>query len=58
MESVKEIEYYDAGKTEIKLERWKLDGKLHREDGPAYIRYHENGKIELEYYYIKRDDSS
>ena len=23
-------------------ERWILDGKLHREDGPAYIRYEDN----------------
>jgi antitoxin component YwqK of YwqJK toxin-antitoxin module len=34
-------------------EEWlDKDGEFHREDGPAYIRYNENGNIDLEDYYL------
>ena len=32
-------------------EEWEIDGVLHREDGPAYIRY-ENGVIVREEWYL------
>jgi hypothetical protein len=31
------------------------DGKLHREDGPAYIKYDENGIIKDERYYLNNE---
>ena len=30
-----------------------INGKYHREDGPAYIGYHEDGSIKCESYYIE-----
>jgi len=43
--------YYTNGN--IKYEYHYLNAKLHREDGPAYIRYDKNGNILCESYYIK-----
>jgi hypothetical protein len=44
----------------IKEEWFDKNSDYHREDGPAYIRYNENGNIDLEYYlnekyYSKKD---
>ena len=42
--------YYENG--QIKEERWYDDnGDLHREDGPAYLKWHENGKQESIVYF-------
>lgn len=49
---IKTTEYYDDAQTKIKLEKWQLNDKLHREDGPAYIKYYEDGTTEAEIYYI------
>ena len=46
------IYYYDKEETKQWYEYWKLNNKLHREDGPAYIAYYENGSIECESYRI------
>jgi antitoxin component YwqK of YwqJK toxin-antitoxin module len=40
------IEWYKNGQK--KLEKWKINGILHRVDGPAYTVWHENGKKKLE----------
>ena len=40
------IYYYDNGK--IRSEHYFLNNKFHREDGPAYIYYSQDGKIERE----------
>ena len=49
---VKTTRYYDDEKTRIECEKWELDGKLHREDGPAFTDYFGNGKICNNFYYI------
>ena len=40
--------------------KYYLDGYLHRKDGPAEIRFYDNGSIFIEYYYVNglqhRDD--
>ena len=36
----------------VEYEYYILNGKLHREDGPAYISYNENGNIKYECYYL------
>ena len=46
-----ETTYYENG--EIELERWYIDGLLHREnDRPAKRQYYENGEILYETWYI------
>jgi antitoxin component YwqK of YwqJK toxin-antitoxin module len=42
--------YYPTG--QINLEKWYYNGKLHREDGPAYILYYNNGKIQCKKWYL------
>lgn len=45
------IEYWDEYNK--KTERWEIDGKLHREDGPAIEIYdEETGKICSESWYL------
>ena len=44
------IEYYSNGQKE--LEEWSLNGKRHREDGPAYQWWYENGQKEFEIWYL------
>lgn len=44
------IEYYDEQKTKKHYEYWRLDDKLHRENGPAYIHYYKNGNIHYQQY--------
>ena len=46
------IEYYNEEKRKIYFEEWKLDGKLHREDGPAYIKYYADENIWSKHYCI------
>jgi len=46
---IKEICYYENGN--IKREYYFINGKLHRNDGPAEIWYYENGNIKEEHYY-------
>jgi antitoxin component YwqK of YwqJK toxin-antitoxin module len=42
--------YYRNGNVE--MEGYYINGKLHREYGPAYIEYYESGNIKYEAYYI------
>jgi antitoxin component YwqK of YwqJK toxin-antitoxin module len=42
--------YYDNGN--IWIERYYLNGELHRENGPALIHYDENGNKYRQAYYI------
>jgi len=51
MKPKKHIDYY-PGTKKIYREFYKLNGKRHRENGPAMIWYYENGNIEIEEYYI------
>ena len=45
--------YYDKKKTIISYEIWILDGKImHREDGPAFVQYYQNGSIKFQRYYL------
>ena len=44
------IEYYENGNT--KLEKYYIDGKLHRLEGPAIIEYEEDGGIKNKIYAI------
>ena len=46
----KKLIHWDNGNIEI--EAYRVDGKLHRTDGPAYIRYYEDGNIESESYLV------
>jgi antitoxin component YwqK of YwqJK toxin-antitoxin module len=43
-------EYYESGN--IKYESHFLNGKYHREDGPANIHYYDNGNLYYKFYYI------
>jgi antitoxin component YwqK of YwqJK toxin-antitoxin module len=45
------IKYYDNGRK--KLEEWIVDGKYHREDGPAIIEWYDNGQKEFESWCLK-----
>jgi len=47
MEEIKNT-YYNNGQRHS--ERYYIDGKLHREDGPAYIEYYKNGQMWKEWY--------
>ena len=47
------INYYKNGNKQ--WERWSLNGKLHRLDGPAFIAYYESGQIQREEWYIDDD---
>jgi antitoxin component YwqK of YwqJK toxin-antitoxin module len=40
------ITYYSSGNKSY--EGWYINGKYHREDGPAYQQWYENGKINYE----------
>jgi hypothetical protein len=59
----KEYRLENGGKriiSNIREDWFNENGDYHREDGPAYIRYNENGNIDLEYYlnekyYSKKD---
>jgi len=49
----KEIHYYDAEETKIKIERYyNSKDDYHRLDGPTYIRYHESGEIACKIYIV------
>jgi hypothetical protein len=50
LENMKKIRKNDNG---VKIcETYHLNGKLHREDGPAYISWHGDGEKWFEFYYI------
>lgn len=38
-----------SGEGKRKIEEWRKDGYLHREDGPAYIQYYSSNKKRFEY---------
>lgn len=44
------ISYYKSG--EIESEQHHKAGYLHRGDGPAKIKYNEDGEIREQYYYL------
>ena len=44
------IKYYDNGQKEFEV--YYLDGKRHREDGPAAQWWYKNGQKEMEIYYL------
>jgi antitoxin component YwqK of YwqJK toxin-antitoxin module len=46
-----EKEYYESGN--VYCESYYINGKIHREDGPAYIWYYDNGDVAYKGYYIK-----
>ena len=46
--------YYKNG--QVKSEYYRLNGLLHREDGPAVIRYDKNGQIESQSYWINGEE--
>lgn len=56
MDYGKHVEYCENG--EIKREiiyssdKWTLNGKVHRVDGPAYTEYRSDGKIKSEEWYL------
>ena len=54
MKPKKYIVYY-PGTKKIYREYYELNGRLHRENGPANIYYYESGNIECEHYYINGD---
>ena len=45
--------YYNNGK--LMKKQYLLDGKLHREDGPAEIKYYKSGNIWYKKYYINNE---
>jgi antitoxin component YwqK of YwqJK toxin-antitoxin module len=49
-ELIYKVDYYEDGK--VSYERYYLNDKLHRENGPAFIAYDENGKVYYESYYL------
>jgi antitoxin component YwqK of YwqJK toxin-antitoxin module len=49
-QKVKEFKYYENGNKEY--ESYYLNGKRHRENGPAYKGWYENGNKWYEYYYL------
>jgi hypothetical protein len=49
-ELIYKVEYYENGK--VHYEVYCLNGKLHRENGPAYIEYRKDGKVSYEGYYL------
>jgi len=46
----KETTYRKDGS--VSSESYRIDGKRHRVDGPAYIDYYEDGSVRYEGYYI------
>lgn len=46
------IQYYDAELTIPRIERWYINGQLHRENAPAYFRYYKSGKLAAEEWFI------
>jgi hypothetical protein len=46
-------EYYDN--ENIKYEEYRLNGRHHREDGPAYMYYNKLGTEECKLYYLNHE---
>jgi hypothetical protein len=44
--------WYNHGKDKIKAKSYKLNGRFHRLDGPAYIQYNGDGSVAFEDYAI------
>ena len=42
--------YDESGKLEYEV--WRLNGKLHRTDGPAHIGYYESGELRCEAWWL------
>ena len=42
--------FYDSG--ELRRETWRLNGKHHNEEGPAYIWYRKDGSVDCEGWYL------
>jgi hypothetical protein len=36
----------------LKYKEWVINGKFHRETGPAYITYYKNGQVETETWFL------
>jgi hypothetical protein len=53
VEPKKTVTRYQDGT--IRLEEWQLNGKDHREDGPAFIWYSKSGDIEGEQWRLNGD---
>ena len=53
-ELIREL-YYQQDNTNYRTGEYytTINGKFHREDGPAVIHYNKNGKIEQECYYLR-----
>ena len=53
----KNVDYYDAERKHVAsvMHLIDIDGTsmLHREDGPALVRYYENGSLMFEGWYVK-----
>jgi antitoxin component YwqK of YwqJK toxin-antitoxin module len=49
-QTVVQREHYENGK--LKFEACRLNGELHREDGPAYKRWYHNGQLKFEEWYL------
>jgi prepilin-type N-terminal cleavage/methylation domain-containing protein len=45
------IEYWYSNGNKS-MEQWKLNGQLHRTDGPAYVTYNQDGSVQTQSYYI------
>jgi hypothetical protein len=45
--------FYELNQIPDNQERYLKDGALHREDGPALIKYGKDGKVEKEEYYLE-----
>jgi hypothetical protein len=50
MENYNEHEILEGTERSYKMEKYKLNGKLHRTDGPAYIEYHDNELVFCQIY--------
>lgn len=44
------IEHYSTG--ELLSERWYVNNRLHRTDGPAAIWYYNSGKVYVAYWFL------
>ena len=47
----KSVKYYANGS--VRYEEWYQNGKLHREDGPAWISYRQDGSVASEAWWFE-----
>ena len=45
------IEYYDNG--QVACEYWRVNGQYHRLDGPAWVRYNQQGEIIEQEFWVR-----